>query len=341
MAEDMFFEDIFKSLINESKEFLIEYEHKMNFYNDEEYISYSVKGVNGYAYSHTFKARVKKLCKEGLDKLKEGLESQAYEERLSLLEYISEEFSQFQYYVTDKDMIEEESDWGPGKRYKFLGFYKVKFRGTKGENPNHKDSIEYKAEEFAKSWLEAINEAKSKIDFLLHQIELLPEPKSAIKDKNTIQIFYSWQSDNEDERRLIWKGLRKIENYFKTNGKNLKIESDMRGVPGSQDIPNTLFKKIETSDMFVADVNLVCKSIFRDDNFSPNPNVLIELGYAASKLGWDRIVLTFNTKTNKIEELPFDIRQRSILWYNSDSVDELANKLKIAVSSIIKSEENS
>ena len=63
------------------------------------------------------------------------------------------------------------------------------------------------------------------------------------------------------------------------------IESDMRGVPGSQDIPNTLFKKIEDSDIFLADVNLLNKSLFRDNNYSPNSNVLIELGYAASKLG--------------------------------------------------------
>lgn len=336
MQEEIFFEDVFKSLLDESKEFVIEYAHKMNFFKDEEYISYSIKSVNGCSSGSIFKSKIKKLCKEGLNNLKHALEKQAYEHRLGFLEYISDEFSQFLYQVIEKEKVDEESEWGPEERHKFIGFFKPKFIGTKGENPHHKDSIEHKAEEYSKSWLEAIEDSKRKIDFLIHQIELLPEPKSAIKDKNTIQIFYSWQSDNDTERRLIWKALRKVESYFKTLGKNIQVESDMRGVPGSQDIPNTLFKKIETSDIFLADVNLVNKSLFRENNLSPNPNVLIELGYAASKLGWERVILMLNTETNKIEDLPFDIRQRSVLWYGSDSIENLTDKLKIAINQIIK-----
>ncbi len=42
----------------------------------------------------------------------------------------------------------------------------------------------------------------------------------------------------------------------------------------------------------------------------PNPNVLLELGYAAAKLGWDRLVLVMNTNYGHPEELPFDLRNR-------------------------------
>ena len=43
-----------------------------------------------------------------------------------------------------------------------------------------------------------------------------------------------------------------------------------------------------------------------------------------------------NTKSHKIEDLPFDIRQRSVLWYDSDVVENLVEKLKIAIKEIVK-----
>lgn len=334
MQGELFFDNIFKSLIAESKEFVIEYSHKWRYFKDERYISYYITGVNGYNSSYLFRARVKSLCKEGLDILKENLLHTDYEHRVGYLEIILEEFSQFKDFVKEKEKIDEESEWGPEVRHKFIGFVNPKFKGAQSANPDHKDSIEYEAKIFANAWLETIEETKSKIEFLINQIELLPEPKSTIKDKNTIQVFYSWQSDNEHERQIIWKGLRKAEAHFKKSGKALVIESDMRGVPGSQNIPNELFKKIVNSDIFVADVNLIGKSLFRAD-LIPNPNVLIELGYAACSLGWDRIIMVQNTENHKIEDLPFDIRQRSVLWYKSDSVDDLATKLQFAISSIV------
>jgi hypothetical protein len=306
----------------------------MKYFKEDEFISYSIKNVNGFSSSWLFKARIKKLCKDSLDRLKEILTKEAYEDRLSLLEYMLDEFSQFKFYVREKEKVEEESEWGPEKTYRFIGFDNPKFSGTKGEDPYHKDTIEHKAEDYAKAWLEAINDTKSKIEFLINQIELLPEPKDAVKDKNTIHIFYSWQSDNSDERRLIWKGLRKTEISFKDIGKTIKVDSDNRDTPGSQDIPNTLFRKIENSDIFIADVNLVNKSLYREETFSPNPNVLIELGYAASKLGWERIILVFNTTNYRIEDLPFDIRQRTILWYTT--IEELNEKFKMAIGTILK-----
>jgi len=47
----------------------------------------------------------------------------------------------------------------------------------------------------------------------------------------------------------------------------------------------------------------------------PNPNVLIELGYALKALGHERIVLVFNKTFGKIEKLPFDLRMHRTLTY--------------------------
>lgn len=336
MDEEIFFEDIFKSLLEESKEFTIEYDHKMSYYKDESFIDYSVKGVNETKSSWQFKAKIKKLCKEGLEKLQEVLEVSSIEDRLNLLEYFAEEFSSLRNIVTEKEDVHEETEWGPAGTFKFNGFVNLKFSGTKGDNPNHQDSIERKAESYANGWLEIINDSKAKIDFLVNQIELLPKAKKVLKDADTIQIFYSWQSDNDAERKLIRKGLTNAAKALKKAGKTVIIDSDMRGVPGSQDIPNTLFKKIEKSDIFIADVNLVFSSLHRENVLSPNPNVLIELGFAAAKLGWERVIMILDTETQRIEDLPFDIRQRSILWHSSQTIEEITEKLTFAIKQITK-----
>jgi hypothetical protein len=46
---------------------------------------------------------------------------------------------------------------------------------------------------------------------------------------------------------------------------------------------------------------------------TPNPNVLIELGYDARDLGWDRIICAFNAAYGDLSDLLFDIRNRRII----------------------------
>ena len=58
MIEDVFFEDIFESLIEKSKEFVIEYEHSMKYFKEDEFISYTIKNVDGYTSSWAFKAHI-------------------------------------------------------------------------------------------------------------------------------------------------------------------------------------------------------------------------------------------------------------------------------------------
>jgi hypothetical protein len=42
----------------------------------------------------------------------------------------------------------------------------------------------------------------------------------------------------------------------------------------------------------------------------PNPNVLLELGYATAKIGWDRVVLVMNEAYGRPEQLMFDLKHR-------------------------------
>jgi hypothetical protein len=70
-----------------------------------------------------------------------------------------------------------------------------------------------------------------------------------------------------------------------------------------------------------------------------NPNVLLEVGFAAAAIGWSRIVMLHNLETGSVEELPFDIRHRSILAFRDGSAEsrrQLGGQLKAAFGPIIE-----
>jgi hypothetical protein len=65
--------------------------------------------------------------------------------------------------------------------------------------------------------------------------------------------------------------------------------------------------------MFVADLTIINPRA--KGRRTPNPNVLIELGYAVPTLGWDRILLIQNTTNGGPDQLPFDLRGRRVVAY--------------------------
>lgn len=135
-----------------------------------------------------------------------------------------------------------------------------------------------------------------------------------------LTVFYSWQSDlpNSTNRGLIEKCLDKSLKYIYKKNKHISeyvIESDSRDESGTPDIVSDIFTKIEKSDIFLADISIINKEFI--GRKTPNPNVLIELGYAASVLGWENILCIFNEDLGKKEELPFDIRSRKPIGYNT------------------------
>jgi hypothetical protein len=135
-----------------------------------------------------------------------------------------------------------------------------------------------------------------------------------------IKIFYSWQSDIKaaSNRTLIQNALEGAAKDIR-NDDSIQIEPvvdrDTFGVPGSPDIGSTIFNKIDRSAIFVADVTIVNNHL--EGRPTPNPNVLIELGYALKSIGESRTILVQNTAFGNPELLPFDLRQKRILAYNS------------------------
>lgn len=124
------------------------------------------------------------------------------------------------------------------------------------------------------------------------------------------------------------------------------VDRDTQKVPGSPDIGQTIFAKIDNSAAFVCDVSLINSGAKNPDDSSsrptPNPNVLVELGYAARSLGWERIILVFNTDRGAIESLPFDLRPKRTLTYSTvgdgtkaDKRRVLQRQLEIAIRDIL------
>ncbi|HYI03136.1 hypothetical protein [Hyalangium sp.] len=135
-------------------------------------------------------------------------------------------------------------------------------------------------------------------------------------DSRTCTLFYSWQSDIKPDshgRNLIRAALRNAASTVeaKLPGLRLTIDEATRGEPGSPDIPSTIFDKIGSADIFIADVSIINSSASADRK-TPNPNVLVELGYAAGLLGWRRVIMVANQELGTIDSLPFDIRQKRI-----------------------------
>ncbi len=136
-----------------------------------------------------------------------------------------------------------------------------------------------------------------------------------------VNIFYSWQSDlpNNTNRGFIQDCLEKAIKHLTQEKVHLEIavDRDTKGVSGTPDIASSIFSKIDNATVFIADISIINSQ--SSDRKTPNPNVLIELGYAAKTLSWNNIISIFNTEFGMVEELPFDLRFRRQLNYKIEN----------------------
>jgi len=173
------------------------------------------------------------------------------------------------------------------------------------------------------------------------------------------KIFFSWQSDTQTKsgRNLVERALDRaigaigldteVEEAIR---EGLELDKDTKGISGSPPIVETIFKKIDAAAVFVADLTFAGR---RPDGAPiPNPNVLIEYGWALKALGHGRIVAVMNTAFGNPsdEQMPFDMRHlRHPIQYHCtvDADDEtrararnsLAKQLEGAIRAVIESDE--
>ena len=91
-----------------------------------------------------------------------------------------------------------------------------------------------------------------------------------------------------------------------------RLDHDTQDVSGTPEIAGTIYRKIQDSGIFLADLTFVGSTDLLENRrkLLPNPNVTLELGYAARSVGWERIICVMNTAFGPAEELIFDLRHR-------------------------------
>jgi hypothetical protein len=132
--------------------------------------------------------------------------------------------------------------------------------------------------------------------------------------------------------------------------RDLSVDRDTKNIPGSPPIVDTIFRKIDNATVFVPDLTFVGDRL--DGRRTPNPNVLIEYGWALKSLGHTRIVPVMNTAFGRPtpEAVPFNLRHlRNPILYNcppdadrdcrTQAREELARELDSAIRIILASDE--
>jgi hypothetical protein len=132
-------------------------------------------------------------------------------------------------------------------------------------------------------------------------------------------IFYSWQSDlpNANNRSFIESCLQQAVKQLSDLGQfsvELNVDRDTLNEPDTPSIIESIFTKIDSAKIFVADISIINQG--GTGRKTPNPNVLVELGYAAKSIGWEKIICVYNLDYGSIEDLPFDLKQRRLLSYS-------------------------
>jgi hypothetical protein len=147
-------------------------------------------------------------------------------------------------------------------------------------------------------------------------------------------VFYSWQSDSPGglNRWFLRDALKAAIDQLGIKGEQaLRLDHDTKGESGTPDIPYVICEKISSAAIMVADVTLVGKT--SEGKGLPNPNVMLELGYGAHSLGWERIILVMNAHFGAPDGLPFDLRHRRFpLCYTltSEKVDKAITRKQLA-----------
>lgn len=166
-------------------------------------------------------------------------------------------------------------------------------------------------------------------------------------------VFYAWQSDlPADEcrsfiRNAALEAIERLSDEVSIED-SPRLDHDTEGVAGIPGIGDTIMRKISGCAAFIGDVSLCGTSIDRSGKrLFPNPNVLIELGYAWGRLDWRRLILVMNTKNGQPIKLPFDLRHRRFPFTYRIKADKsnagaeqgrLTDYLRMAIKAILDEE---
>ena len=176
-----------------------------------------------------------------------------------------------------------------------------------------------------------------------------------------MKVFWSWQGDHpgkisrhfvRDALDAAIKELNEDPNILEPD-REVELDHDRKGVPGSPDLARTILDKISKCSVFVADVTPVGAvddepPIVRPAKRLINSNVAIELGFALGSFGDSCLIMLMNEHYGTRTDLPFDLAHKAgpiVYRLAPDAIKEkaetakrdLTNKLKIALREILDS----
>jgi len=145
------------------------------------------------------------------------------------------------------------------------------------------------------------------------------------------KIFYSWQSDlSGNKTKFFIRACIDEAIDLALDSETIEAERDEAtlGTTGSPDIVATLFSKIDECDLFIADVSLCYTEDGEKIKRAPNPNVMLELGYAVKTLTWDRVICLANTDYGS--DFPFDFDHNRRTTYSLKDKNRESEKNRIS-----------
>ena len=146
-----------------------------------------------------------------------------------------------------------------------------------------------------------------------------------------ITIFYSWQSDTDQECNHYFirdaakdalKALNEDYTIEDSPREEFRLDHDTDGVPGHPAIVDTILAKIRNCQVFLADVTFVgstknhkaknqqSKKGRSTTKYLPNPNVMFELGYASAVLSDRQLIMVMNTEYGSPDRRVFNVSHR-------------------------------
>lgn len=141
------------------------------------------------------------------------------------------------------------------------------------------------------------------------------------------KIFFSWQSEDTKSKNTLDKALQNAVDALNDTGIRLEVDHSTIGESGMPSIDQTILRKIDACDIFLADITPTCnyqqilgngRKVTKE---VPNPNVLLELGYAMSALCVEYVIVAAHQGMWIPANMPFDINHRTIYSFTSSDCD--------------------
>ena len=141
-----------------------------------------------------------------------------------------------------------------------------------------------------------------------------------------LQLFFSWQSDVNDNHKTMGDALKKACEDIRVEGEyDITYDESTWARSGSPVIEAVVVDKIKKCDLFIADLTPITKTGKKD---LPNPNVMMELGVAKASMIDDVILLLYSGEIDA-NRMPFDINHHRMSRFSKSKISDYIRQMAL------------